>query len=149
MIPDPGRSHMPQSNQAHVPQLLGLCSRAREPRLLRPCGKFSFSVSHSSKYSGLISLKIDWFDLLVVQRTLKSLLQYHNLKNISSSVLSLLYGPVLTYVHDYWKNHGFDYMNSLLLSFKLHEYRDYACFVYFYFSKVCKNDPYRRVIKKN
>ena len=63
---------------------------------------FSFSVGHSSKYSGLISIRIDWFDLLVVHRTLKSLLQY-NLKNISSSVLSLLYSPILTSVHDYWK----------------------------------------------
>ena len=38
---------------------------------------FNFSINPSNKYSGLISLKIDWFDLLVVQRTLKSLLQYH------------------------------------------------------------------------
>ena len=34
--PGPGRSHMLQSNQAHVPQLLSLCSRARKPRLLKP-----------------------------------------------------------------------------------------------------------------
>uniref|UniRef100_A0AC11EMU5 Uncharacterized protein n=1 Tax=Ovis aries TaxID=9940 RepID=A0AC11EMU5_SHEEP len=41
---------------------------------------FSFSISPSSEYSGLISFRIDWFDLLVVQGTLKSLLQYHSLK---------------------------------------------------------------------
>ena len=41
---------------------------------------FSFSISPSNEYSGLISFKIDWLDLLVVQRTLKSLLQYHSLK---------------------------------------------------------------------
>ena len=41
---------------------------------------FSFSISHSNEYSGLTSLRIDWFDLLVVQRTLNSLLQHHNLK---------------------------------------------------------------------
>ena len=35
--PGPGRSHMPQSNEAHVPQLLSLRSRAQEPRLLSPC----------------------------------------------------------------------------------------------------------------
>ena len=35
--PGPGRSHMPQRNKAHVPQLLSLCSRAREPQLLSPC----------------------------------------------------------------------------------------------------------------
>ena len=40
---------------------------------------FSFSISPSSEYSGLISFRIDWFDLLAVQR-LKSLLQHHNLK---------------------------------------------------------------------
>ena len=41
---------------------------------------FSFSVSPSNEYSGLISFRIDWFDLLAVQGTLKSLLQHHNLK---------------------------------------------------------------------
>ena len=42
---------------------------------------FSFSISPSSnKYSGLISLKIDWFDLLAVSETLRSLLQHHSLK---------------------------------------------------------------------
>ena len=38
---------------------------------------FSFSISPSKEYSGLISFRIDWFDLLAVQGTLKSLLQYH------------------------------------------------------------------------
>ena len=41
---------------------------------------FSFSISSSSEYSGLISLKIDWFDLLAVQGTFRSLLQHHSLK---------------------------------------------------------------------
>ena len=41
---------------------------------------FSFSINSSIKYSQLISFRIDWFDLLVVQGTLKSLLQHHNLK---------------------------------------------------------------------
>ena len=41
--------------------------------------RFSFSISPSNKYSGLTSLRIDWFDLLAVQRTLKSFLQYHML----------------------------------------------------------------------
>ena len=42
--------------------------------------RFSFSNSPSSEYSGLVSLSVDWFDLLEVQETLKSLLQYHSLK---------------------------------------------------------------------
>ena len=41
---------------------------------------FSFSISPSNEYSGLISFRIDWFDLLAVQRTLKSLLQHHSSK---------------------------------------------------------------------
>ena len=41
---------------------------------------WSFSISPSSEYSGLISFRIDWFDLLTVQGTLKSLLQYYSLK---------------------------------------------------------------------
>ena len=43
-------------------------------------GSFSFSISPSSEYSGLISFRIDWFDLLAVQGTLKSLLQHHSSK---------------------------------------------------------------------
>ena len=56
---------------------------------------FSFTISSSNEYSGLISSRIDWFDLLVVQGTLKSLLQ-PQFKSISSSVFTLLYGPTLT-----------------------------------------------------
>ena len=41
---------------------------------------FSFNISLSNEYSGLISFRIDWFDLLAVQGTLKSLLQHHSLK---------------------------------------------------------------------
>ena len=42
--------------------------------------RFSFSISPSNDYSGLISFRTDWFDLLAVQGTLKSLLQHHSLK---------------------------------------------------------------------
>ena len=55
---------------------------------------FTFRISPSNEYSGLISFRIDWFDLLAVQGTLKSLLQHHNLKvsilsdQISHSVVS-------------------------------------------------------------
>ena len=41
---------------------------------------FSFSISPSNEYSGLISFRMDWFDLLVVQGTLKNLLQHHSSK---------------------------------------------------------------------
>ena len=43
-------------------------------------GSFSFSISPSNEYLGIISFSIDWFDLLAVHGTLKSLLQYHNAK---------------------------------------------------------------------
>ena len=44
------------------------------------CWSFSFNISPSNEYSGLISFRIDWFDLLAVQGTLKSLLQHHSSK---------------------------------------------------------------------
>ena len=59
---------------------------------------FSFSISPSNEYSELISFRIDWFHLLAVQGTLKSLLKHHRFKNINSSVFSLLYGPTLTFM---------------------------------------------------
>ena len=52
---------------------------------------------------------MDWLDLLVVQGTFKSLLQHHSSKPANLGVLSFLYSPTLTSVHDYWKNHSFDY----------------------------------------
>ena len=67
---------------------------------------FSFSISPSSEYSELISFRIDWSDLLVVQGTLTSLPQF---KNINSCVLYLIYGPTLTSVHDCWKDHSLNY----------------------------------------
>ena len=66
---------------------------------------WSFSISPSNEYSGLIYFRIDWFDLLAAQETLKSLLQHHSSK---ASILSLLFGPTLTSVHDYWKKYSFD-----------------------------------------
>ena len=71
---------------------------------------WSFSMSPSNEYSGLISFRIDWFDLLAVQRTHKNLLQHHSL-SINSSALSFLYGSTLTSTYDYWENHSFDEMD--------------------------------------
>ena len=68
---------------------------------------FSFNISPSNEYLGLISFRIDWFDLLAVQETLKSS-PTSQLDNINSLVLSFLHGPILTSTHDYWKNHSFD-----------------------------------------
>ena len=72
---------------------------------------WSFSISHSNEYSGLISFRIDWFDLLAVQGTLKSLLQHHSLKASFVWYSAFFNGPTLTSICDYWKKHSFDYMD--------------------------------------
>ena len=71
---------------------------------------FSFSICSSNEYSGLISFRMDWFDPCSPRDSQESS-PTPQFKSISSSVLSLLYGPILTSIHDYWKNHSFDYMN--------------------------------------
>ena len=69
---------------------------------------FSFHTNPSNECPGLISFRMDWLDLLAVQGPLKSLLQHHSSKSINSSVLSFLHHPILTSIHDYWKNHSLD-----------------------------------------
>ena len=64
---------------------------------------FSFSISPSSEYSGLISFGMDWLDLLAVQGS-----PTPQFKSISSSALSFLYTSTLTSIHDCWKNHSLD-----------------------------------------
>jgi len=70
---------------------------------------FSFSISLSIEYSGLISLNTDWFDLLAIQGIFRNLLQHHSLKasGINSLAFCLLYGPVLTRVCNHWEDHQF------------------------------------------
>ena len=65
----------------------------------------SFRFSPSNEYLGLISFRIDWFDLLTVQGTLKSLLQHHSLK---ASVLQCSAFFMIQLSHDYWENHSLD-----------------------------------------
>ena len=70
---------------------------------------FSFNISPSSDYSGLISFRILWFDLLAVQETLKSLLQHHSSK---ASILRHSVFFIVQLSHPYMttgKNHSFDY----------------------------------------
>ena len=57
----------------------------------------------------LISFRTDWLDLLAVQETLQESSPTPQFKSINSSMLSLLYGPNLTSMNDYWKNYSFDY----------------------------------------
>ena len=67
---------------------------------------FKFTISPPNEYLGLISFRIDWFDILAVQGTLKTLTP--QFKSTNSSALSFLYIPTLIPTHDYWKNHSFD-----------------------------------------
>ena len=70
---------------------------------------FSFSISASNEYSGLISFRMDWLDLLAVQGTLKSLFQLHSSKASILGCSAFFYVPAVTPIHDYWKNHSFDH----------------------------------------
>ena len=69
---------------------------------------WKFSFSPSNEYSGLISFRIDLFDLLAIQR-LSRVFSSPPVWKHQLLVLRLLYGPTLTSIHDYWKNHSFDY----------------------------------------
>ena len=69
---------------------------------------FSFSICPSNEYSGLISFRMDWLDLLAVQGTLKSLLQHHSSK---ASILQCSAFFIVQFSHPYMttgKNHNFD-----------------------------------------
>ena len=68
---------------------------------------FSFGISPSNEYSGLIFFRMDWMNLLAVQGILKSLLT-PQIKSTNSLALSVLYSPTLTSIHDHWKNHSLD-----------------------------------------
>ena len=72
---------------------------------------FSFSISPSKECSGLISFRVDWFDLLAAQRTLNSIVtsKHHNSKE--STLFSFFYNPALTSKDDYWKKYTFDHMD--------------------------------------
>ena len=60
---------------------------------------FNFSISPSNKYSGLISFRMDWLDLLTVQGTLQESSPAPQFKSINSSTLSLVYDPTLSHTH--------------------------------------------------
>ena len=70
---------------------------------------FSFSISPSNEYPGLISFRIDSFDLLVVPRDSQESSPTQQFKSINSSMLSFVYGPTLTSIHDSWKYNNFNY----------------------------------------
>ena len=72
-------------------------------------GGRSIGVSASTSVLPMnISFRIDWLDLLAVQGTLQESSPTPQFKSINSSVLSFLYSPTLTSIHDHWRNHSLD-----------------------------------------
>ena len=69
---------------------------------------FSFNISPSNEHPGLITFRMDWLDLLAVPRDSQESSPTSQFKSINSSMLSLLYSPTLTSIHEYWKNHSLD-----------------------------------------
>ena len=69
---------------------------------------FSFSFSPCSEHSKLISFRMDWLEYPCCPRDSQASSLNPQFKSINSLALSFLYSPILTSIHDYWKNHGFD-----------------------------------------
>ena len=72
------------------------------------CWSFSFSISPSNEYTRLISFRMDWFASPCSSRDCQESSPTPQFKSINSSVLSFLYSPTLTSIHDYRKNHSLD-----------------------------------------
>ena len=113
-LPDPAQTHvpasvMPSNNLILCPPLLLPPSIFPSIRVFskgsvvcirwQQYWSFSFSTNPSNDYSGLISFRMDWLDLLVVQGTLKSLLQHHSSKVLILWLFSFLYSLILTSIY--------------------------------------------------
>ena len=70
---------------------------------------FSFSIRPSNEYSGLISFRMDWFGSPCSLRDSQESSPTPQFQSINSSAFNFLYGPTLTSIYGYWKNHSFDY----------------------------------------
>ena len=69
---------------------------------------FSFNINPTNEHPGLISFRMDWLDHLCSPRDSQESSPTPQFKSINSSVLSFLYSPTLTFIHDQWKNHSLD-----------------------------------------
>ena len=96
----PVHHQLPESTQTYVHWV----DEAIKPSHPLLYWRFNFNISPSNEHPGLISFRMDWLDLLAVQRTLKSL-QHHSSK---ASILrrSAFFTVQLTSIHDHWKNHS-------------------------------------------
>ena len=88
-------------------QKQGPCICCLQETHLETRDTYKLKVKGWKKYSRLISFRIDWFDLLLIQKSSPA----PQFKSINSLALSLLYDSTLTSIHDCWKNHCFDYMD--------------------------------------
>ena len=86
------------------PSILAFSDESALPIRWPKYWSFSFNISLSNEHSGLIPFRVDWLDLLAIQRTLKSLLQHHS----SRASIFRLSAFFLTSIHDYWKNYSLD-----------------------------------------
>ena len=68
---------------------------------------FNFNISPSNEYSGPISFRMDWVELFAVQETLK-VFSNTTVQKHQFSGTQFFYSPILTSIHDHWKNHSFD-----------------------------------------
>ena len=88
----------PSSPTFNLSQHQGLSNESALPIRWPKYWSFSFSITPSNEYSGLISFRMDWLDLLAVQGTLKSLLQHHTSK---ASILQCLAFFIVQLSHPY------------------------------------------------
>ena len=94
--------------------LLGIFSTEGSDLHVLHCRQVLSLLSHQANLihmykAEFMSFRIDWLDLLAVQGTRQESSPAPQSKSINSSVLSLLYGPALASIHDYWKHHSFDH----------------------------------------
>ena len=119
--------HPPLLFSSIFPSIRVFCNESA--LLIRWSKYWSFRISPSNEYSGLISFRVDWFDLLAVQETLQSLLQHHSSK-ASIFQCSAFFMVQISHpsIPDYWKNHSFDYVREGLTMSDLWWQNDVSAF---------------------
>ena len=101
----------PPSFALNLSQHLGLFQWVGSPHQVVTVLELQLQHQSLNEYSGLISIRIDWFDLLALQGKFHESPPALQFESINSLVLDLLYGPTLTSIHDYWKTHSYDCMD--------------------------------------
>ena len=101
-------SVIPYSSCPHLSQCQGLLQwlGSLHQQRVASVKVLELQLQHQSFHSGLISFRTDWFNLLIIQGSLKSL-SVPQFESINSLLFSILYSPTLTSLHDYWKNYSF------------------------------------------